>query len=178
MPIFSEHIDARLGLVLAYVALFVLFLLETVSFSLPVAGRFDLPFLLISFYYWSIYRPTLIPVWVIFLFGIAADLLNFTPLGLNAFVFLILRALVTDQRLFFLNQSFFTVWVGYTIISALILTLKWFGFGLIVFDWSPYYLTFNSFMAGVFLFPPMVLILHVIHRLLPFVPDHYAAVKS
>src|SRR5260370_19926320 len=49
-------------------------------------------------YYWTIYRPDLLPPVAAFLCGVVLDLLSRAPLGVAALVFLFTRAVVFLQR--------------------------------------------------------------------------------
>lgn len=77
------------------------------------------PFLaLAAVYFWSIYRPELLPVWAAFLVGLLQDLLTGSPLGLTALVLVLVRALAVSQRRTLLGQSFGVEWAGFLMIAA------------------------------------------------------------
>lgn len=177
MSVLSERIDSHLRLLAAYGVMLCIFMLSTVSLSLPISGSFEMPLVFIVVYYWSIYRPTLIPVWLVFVAGLAFDLLSASPIGLNAFIYIILRWIVVDQRLFLGSQPFIMVWIGYVVASLMVIFLQWALFGLINFGWSPVSSALSMFGIGVFLYPVLSLVLHLSHRLLPHIQDPYSAVK-
>jgi rod shape-determining protein MreD len=79
MSSLSERADTLWRLLVVYGFIAVLFVLNTVSFSLPVSGDIDIPFLIMAIYYWSIYRPTLLPPWLVFTMGILFDFLGGLP---------------------------------------------------------------------------------------------------
>src|SRR5438067_11739485 len=58
---------------------------------------------LAGLYYWTIYRPDLLPPVAIFLCGLVLALLSGAPLGVAALVFLLTRAVSTPHRRFFLD---------------------------------------------------------------------------
>ena len=76
-------------------------------------------------YFWSIYRPQLIPSAVVFAIGLLVDLLSATPLGVYALVLLAVRLAVTSQRRFFLGKSFLIVWWGFMLVAAGAGLLAW-----------------------------------------------------
>src|SRR5438552_2032298 len=61
---------------------------------------------LAGLYYWTIYRPDLLPPAAIFLCGVVLDLLSGAPLGVAALVFLLARVVILPQRRFFVDRLF------------------------------------------------------------------------
>ncbi|MGN7437974.1 MAG: hypothetical protein ACTHOO_04950 [Alcanivorax sp.] len=177
MQTLSEYIDIFIRLSAVYVLLFLFFILNIISISTPVAMAMDIPFIVMVFYYWSIYRPTLIPPVLVFIIGICYDLLSGWPVGLNALILLTLRHNVSSQRLFMTGQQFIVVWLGYTFVSAVALFLQWGCFGLLRLNWSAVEPILTSWTFGVFLFPVVSVILHLSHKMLPEIQGQYSAVK-
>lgn len=177
MSVAHEQIDLFVRFSVPYLVMFSLFILNTVSLSFPFAMELDPPLLVMMIYYWAIYRPTLIPSWLVFTAGIVFDLLSFLPVGLHGFVFLALRWIVVDQRLLLASQSFLAVWIGFIVASLAAIAVEWFLFGLIHFQWTPVYPPLMMFATGVFLFPVIHGILHLSHRALPEFPDQYRGMK-
>jgi rod shape-determining protein MreD len=66
-------------------------------------------------YYWSIYRPKLMPPWFAFLLGLLHDLMSGGPLGLTALLLLALRGLGASQRRMFVSRSFVLNWWGFAL---------------------------------------------------------------
>ncbi len=106
----TERADIGLRISVSYIMIFLLFILSIVSVSHPFAGLIKAPFFLMTIYYWGIYRPTLIPAWLVFIAGCIMDFLSGFPIGLNAFIFLVVQWSVIDQRRFLMGQSFLVVW--------------------------------------------------------------------
>jgi len=71
---------------------------------------------LISVYYWTIFRPDLMPAAAVFGIGLFQDVLSGTPLGVNALVMLLVFAVVLGQRRFFLGKSFLVMWWGFALV--------------------------------------------------------------
>lgn len=80
---------------------------------------------LIAVYYWSIYRPDLLPGWAVFLLGLVQDLLSGGPVGVYALVFLLLSAAVGSQRRFLATGSFTVVWAIFLPVAATAFFLMW-----------------------------------------------------
>jgi rod shape-determining protein MreD len=80
---------------------------------------------LAGLYYWTIYRPDLLPPGAIFLCGVVLDLLSGAPLGVAALVFLLTRVVVMPQRRFFVDRLFPFVWGGFTLLAAGAIAFLW-----------------------------------------------------
>jgi rod shape-determining protein MreD len=77
------------------------------------------PFLsLMAVYYWSIYRPDLLPPVAVFTLGILQDILTGGPVGLLALVLLLVQASAVSQRRILLGQAFSVEWAGLLLIAA------------------------------------------------------------
>src|SRR5258708_2092944 len=57
-------------------------------------------------YYWTIYRPELLPPFAVFIVGLVFDLLSGAPLGVTPLLLLLARTLVLSQRRYFVNRLF------------------------------------------------------------------------
>jgi rod shape-determining protein MreD len=76
-------------------------------------------------YYWTIYRPELLPPVAVFIAGVVFDLLSGAPLGVTPLLLLLARALVMSQRRFFVNRLFPFVWCGFTLVAAAGIAFLW-----------------------------------------------------
>lgn len=174
-PIISESIREFLRMCVPYTCMMVLFLLNVISISIMITGTLEIPFILMALYYWSAYRPTLIPLWFVFILGLLFDLLSAFPLGLNALVFVATRWLVTDQRLFLTGQPFVILWLGFIIACTAATFTQWLLYGLMNLHWTPLQpLPVTILLAGA-LFPLVNIVLHATHRMLPEIRGQYSA---
>ncbi len=80
---------------------------------------------LMAVYYWSIFRPDLMPPFAVFGAGLVQDILFSTPLGAFAFIFLLVRMVVVAQRRFFIGNSFVVMWWGFMLVAVGSLALAW-----------------------------------------------------
>src|SRR5258707_3477054 len=69
-------------------------------------------------YYWTIYRPELLPPSAVFLCGFVLDLLSGAPLGVSPLLLLLARSVVMAQRRFFVNRLLPFVLAGFTLHAA------------------------------------------------------------
>lgn len=76
-------------------------------------------------YYWTIYRPELLPPVAVFVAGLIFDLLSGEPLGVSPLLLLLARTIVASQRRFFVNRLFPFVWCGFTLLAAAAIAFLW-----------------------------------------------------
>lgn len=177
MAVVSEYIDVGLRFSVAYFVMVVLYVLNMSFLSFPLSLSLEPPFILMTIYYWSIYRPKLIPVWLVFIAGILFDFISNMPIGLHGLIFVATRWLVTDQRLLLSSQSYIAIWIGFVVVNLIAVIVEWVLFGLIRLEWPPYEPAALIFASGVLLFPFVSLILHLTHKVLPELSDQYRVVK-
>ncbi len=164
---FSERLELGARTVLPYSLMALLLLLNSVSVPYAMSGDVKAPFFLMVIYYWSIYRPTLIPPWLAFCTGIITDLLGGLPVGLNACVYVLVQWIVSDQRRFLMGQSFIMIWIGFLVLSVLSELLEWMIFGMVNYQWTPLKPLVFSVGLGSACFPLIGLLLHWTHKILP-----------
>jgi len=98
---------------LIYAVLALLFLLNLARIPLLGNGIISPAFLLIGIYYWTITKPHLLPVPIIFCVALAFDLISGSVTGLHAFAFMLIVMIVRSQRRYLLGQSWPVLWFGY-----------------------------------------------------------------
>ena len=130
--------------------------------SMPVGSHYAFeifPMLnIIAIFYWTIYRPDLVPPVVLFLIGLIDDVVMGTPLGLMASVFLFAYGITLAQRQFFIRKPFYVTWLGFSIISAFCvfficsLVASFAGrSGIVIAPFIKYTITLLSFPSAVWL---------------------------
>ena len=157
--LFGFHSLKLIGL---YVLLFLLILLNLVKFPLLGADGGKLSFLLIGIYFWTIYRPSLLPYPIIFVAGLLLDLLSGGLVGLNALCFMVVAMIVRGQRRFLLGQSWSVVWAGFCVAVTLVMGVQYLVYSLDALTiLSPIPLIFNlviSYLLYPLILPPMILL--------------------
>ncbi len=164
---FTERADMTVRIIIAYAFMAVLFILNIIAISFPLTGAIKVPLFLMGIYYWAIYRPTLLPIWVVFLVGCVMDLLSGLPIGMNALVFVAAQWVISGQRRFLTGQSFMMIWIGFGLLSFVSAFIQWGIFGLTQLHWFSIDVFLASNLFGIALFPAVCIILHFTHKLLP-----------
>ncbi len=162
-------------MVAPYGLMVALFIFNTISLSYPLTGGIKAPLFLMTIYYWSIFRPTIVPAWLVFAAGGVLDILSGLPLGINAFVFVAVQWIVSDQRRFLMGQPFIMVWSGFCLVVVLTGLVQWFLFGLVHLHWTPLHPVWISMVLGMFIFPLVNVMLHLTHKLLPVRSGNFGA---
>jgi len=112
----------RLGPVLTVVACV---MAAVVPAHLPAFTAATPFFALMAVYYWTLYRPELLPFWAVFALGLLADILEGGPLGISSLVLLLAYALVLSQREYLAMRGFTVVWLGFLAVAAAAAVLQW-----------------------------------------------------
>ncbi len=171
-----EQIEKFTRLSVPYALMFCFYVLNVISMAAPIIMAIDLPLVVMLIYYWSIYRPTLIPPALVFVAGICFDALIGWPIGINSFIFLVLRQSVSNQRLFLSGQPFIVIWLGFMFALSIVFLVQWCLFSLIFFHLAAIQPLLTSLIAAILIYPLINLILSISHKILPDLPDQYSAV--
>lgn len=103
-----------------------LILAAVLPYGLPKSSLAAPVLALISVYYWSVFRPELMPAGAAFLLGLMVDVLSGGPPGLNALVLILVHWAASGQRRALAGKSFAVGWLGYLLIAAGAAVINWF----------------------------------------------------
>ncbi len=103
----------------------VLVIINVLPLHIPGFSRVAPLLPLMAVYHWAIFRPRLLPAYLVFLIGLLQDVLTGTPIGVNALVLLAVYGAVLSQKKFFIGKSFFILWLGFSVIAAGALAVNW-----------------------------------------------------
>ncbi len=105
------------------------------TFAFVLIGQLPLPmpllsdvapaFALMSLYYWLVFRPDLMPYAATFGLGIVQDAVAGAPLGLYALVYLLVHALVLNQRRFIAGKPFWVFWSAFALVAPVAACASW-----------------------------------------------------
>ncbi len=80
---------------------------------------------LMSVYYWTAYRPDLLPIPVVFAVGLLQDILSGGPIGLTSLILLLAQWLCLSQRRFIVGKAFLVEWAGFFLIALIAAIVGW-----------------------------------------------------
>lgn len=99
--------------------------ISVLPMQIPSFGAVSPVLSLMAVYYWSIFRPDLMPSVAVFGAGLFQDILSGTPLGAFALVFLLVRLTVVSRQRFFIGNSFVVMWWGFMLVAVGSQALVW-----------------------------------------------------
>ncbi|WP_193182048.1 rod shape-determining protein MreD [Nisaea sediminum] len=143
-----------------------LVLLSAVPLGIPGYAQVAPSLTLMSVFYWVVYRPDLMPAALVFVTGLAEDLVNGYPLGLTAIVFLAVYGVTGTQRQTFVGKPFFIVWGGFVLISFGAFALGWILMSVFSLAWIFPDTVMFRFALTAALFPAAAWIFVRVHRYL------------
>ena len=85
---------------------------------------------MMSVYYWSLYRPDLLPAIAVFGVGVLLDVLSGGPTGLYALVLLMVQGVCVSQRRYIVGKPFLVEWTGFSIVALGASFIGWLGASL------------------------------------------------
>jgi rod shape-determining protein MreD len=165
----GPRLDVFLKSCVPYVALLLCVLADIVSFDIPTYQNIRPSFSLMGLFYWSIFRPSVVPVWLAFLIGIVLDVMSGYPAGMNALFFSIILLVLGDQRRIFLRQSFLTVYLGFALVLVLFYGGQWLIFSGIAGTFLPFSPALGAMALSLLFFPVVSLVMNMCHKISP---DH------
>ena len=100
-------------------------LLLDAPLGLPGAAELLSGFLLVSVFFWSVFRPRSMPAVPVFLLGLLGDLLGSTPPGLTPLLLLATHALAAARREALAGAGFVALWSTFSLIAAAAAGVQW-----------------------------------------------------
>jgi rod shape-determining protein MreD len=82
-------------------------------------------FTLMATYYWTIYRPDLLPAPLLFLIGTIQDLLSGGLPGETAVTLLTARAITAPNRQYLVDRPFPFIWAGFALLTTVAMLFSW-----------------------------------------------------
>jgi len=155
---------AALRLFLMAASLLVIIAASLIPLDIIHLGEVRPFFLLAAVYYWTIVRPSMLPVIVVFAAGLLLDLFSTQPLGLQALLLITAQWLVRSQRKFLAGQSFRGQWAGFSVVVLGAGFLQWMLFSLFTFTLPPPQHIAMSAVLTALIFPLLTLPFSVVAR--------------
>lgn len=107
----------------------ILVLVLLIASSIPIhiagASAFFPMVDIMAIYYWTSYRPQVMPDWFVFILGILRDIMEGLTIGVSPFIYLLTRFIVLASKDLYKKQTFIIVWQGFAIVSLIAITGKW-----------------------------------------------------
>ncbi|MDF2965248.1 MAG: Cell shape determining protein MreD [Rickettsiaceae bacterium] len=141
-----------------YSILLIVTILPLASFRFgEISSIFPIIEIIIIFFF-SIYKPDALPLWLLFTYGGLIDLIYGLPVGISIIPIIITSFLLRNQRQIFYKKEFTIVFLGFALACLLFLSLKY-----TIFCW------FFSY-----LFDPSLVLIQSITTIFTYPIAHYA----
>lgn len=105
---------------------------------------------LASIYYWTLYRPDLMPAPLVFALGLLYDVLSGAPVGAHAAMLVLAHGILSRQRRFLIDKTFILNWVGFAVVASGGCILVWLATSIFYAGpVDPWGLLFQTLMTAV-----------------------------
>jgi rod shape-determining protein MreD len=121
---------------------------------------------LMMIYYWSLYKPQVMPNWFIFSIGLMKDILSGSPLGVNALSYILLRGLAMYKEKY-LKKTFTGLWQGFAVFAAIVMIFKWLVFSFVFEEIMAINTVLMQFLLSVLIYPLFHSLFNGINVILP-----------
>ena len=166
-PTFYEQIQTLSRFFVPYFLITLLLGVSIVSFVSPYDGFTPQVLVRIVLYFWFLYRPTLMPVWLVCILGLINDLVVGMPLGLTPLIYLSIRQFILYQRTFLMAQSFVILWSVFIVMLVFYEVIQW-GAVSVLFAYRYSFLGMvDTVIYGALIFPCVSSMLYLTHKALP-----------
>ncbi|MCP1230198.1 rod shape-determining protein MreD [Acetobacter indonesiensis] len=108
-------------------SIFIAFIIILFSAPIPLPGAAELlPAIVIAtVFFWSFWRPSGMPSVAVFILGLFMDLVGFTPLGVSAFILLLVHGVGLYARFGLMRLHFLLVWGVFSLLATAACLLQW-----------------------------------------------------
>ena len=155
--------DIKLLLKVSFPTITIIFLTFLNLFVSKNYFDFGQLFVFQAIFFWLLYTPSLLPIYIILISGIVQDIIFLTPIGTTGLVFLLLIFLFEKYNKLFLEPSFFEltyVFIGLFIIGSIIF---WGINSLISLEFILININFfYKILLNVLVFPIIYFFLHIL----------------
>ncbi len=149
-----------------YIFNFVLLILSTQSVSFVFLDNVHAVLFLIPLFYWIIHAPIMMPLWFVFLGGLAIDFSVGSPLGLHAFGFIVYFILLYRVRRIILSQPLLYHFVIFFLSALMFEILRWGLISLLNFNMLDIYPFVLAFVLNCVFCVPIILVLKLLHKVM------------
>lgn len=123
----SQNTETSFGVssILPFLTILFLIIIMVLPYNIPLIGDI-MPFLtMIGVYYWSVFKPELLPTSAVFILGLLQDVLLGSPLGLMPLLLIIVQQFIFFQGRQFLERDFIFNWFVFVMLVIGFGFLSW-----------------------------------------------------
>lgn len=149
-----------------YIINFILLVLSTQTVDFVALNNVHVILFLIPLFYWTIHAPTILPLWFIFLGGLAIDFNVDSLLGLHAFVFVVYYIVLHRLRRIILPQPMLYHFVIFAFSVTIFEIMRWFVMSLLTWQLVEIFPSILGVIMNIVAFFPIILVLKLVERVL------------
>jgi len=118
-----------------------------------------------AIFFWLLYLPKFLPLYIILIIGIIQDIIYLSPIGSTALIFLLLVFLFEKYNKFFLEPSFFELFISFVALFTIGMIALWALSSLINLKFLLININFvYEILLNLFLFPINYFFLHLFFK--------------
>ena len=159
-----QRLDLTLRCMTPFVITLCLALVPVLPLHLPHETDLVPAFTLMSVFYWTVYRPDLMPASAVFAIGIIQDFAAGAPLGITSLILLGTHGVVLGQRRLFVGKPFAMAWSGFALVDAAATAVSWSFASLLAAEPLAVSAPLLQFVATLVLFPVLAWLFVRTHR--------------
>lgn len=170
---FSETARGGIRVLAVYLFLTLLFFLNLAKIPLFGSGIVSPAFLLIGIYFWTITKPALLPLPVVFFIGLMFDIISDSIVGLHTFAFMLICVLVRSQRRYLLGQPWPVLWAGFAIAVLILMVVQVIVFTINSGTMPSLWLIIANVIVSGLTYPIMTPLMNALNRFLTVAKQDY-----
>jgi rod shape-determining protein MreD len=155
--------------IVPFVLTLMLSLAPTMPFRMPRDISVVPDLSLMAVFYWTIYRPDLLPMPAVFAIGLIQDIVTGGPIGVTPLILVGAYGMLLNQRRVFLGKPFMQTWWGFLIVATAACVVKFLVACLQASAFVPVQQAGLQYFSTLLLFPLIVWLLVAAHR--QFLPE-------
>ena len=118
-----------------------------------------------AIFFWLLYLPKFLPLYIILILGIIQDIIYLSPIGSTALIFLLLIFLFETYNKFFLEPSFFELFISFIVLFTIGMIAFWGLNSLINLKFLLININFlYKILLNLFFFPINYFFLHLLFK--------------
>ena len=157
--------DIKHFLTISFPTLSILFLIFINIFVSNNFFDFGQLFVFQAIFFWILYTPKLLPLYIILIVGVLQDIIYLSPVGSTALIFLLLVFLFDKYNKLFLEPSFFELFTSFIILFIIGTIIFWGLNSFINLKFLPININLvYEILLNLFFFPLNYFVLHIFYK--------------
>lgn len=149
----------------AYILNLILLILSTQVVDFVAYDNIHVVVFLTPLFYWTIFQPSLLPLWFVFLSGLLIDFTVDSALGLHSFLFVVYYMILYRVRRIVMSQPFVYHLVIFMMSAVFFEMARWLLISLLTWQFSELLMSVLAIILNIVAFFPILLVLRFVQRI-------------